>query len=163
MAEILGVVASGITVVETAGVLGTKLLALKRLWDEVKDVPETIQDLMTRIEVLQPLLDQIENDFHNLGSVPRKRLEGDESAIRCVEHCRTAVSQLSALSDELSVRINSKQRTRRGIAKVRVLIKKDILQKFEGQLQNALHLLNLAQLHYLRYAIMRWDSCGFRN
>ncbi|KAH7178102.1 hypothetical protein DER46DRAFT_621802 [Fusarium sp. MPI-SDFR-AT-0072] len=43
MAEILGLASSIITIVEVAGKLGTNTIRLKRLWDEVQDVPVSIQ------------------------------------------------------------------------------------------------------------------------
>lgn len=46
MAELLGI----ITVVETAGKVGSSILKLKRLWDEVKDVPQSIRALMDELE-----------------------------------------------------------------------------------------------------------------
>lgn len=42
MAEVLGVFASGVAVVQISTQVGGSILQLKRLWDDVRNVPDTI-------------------------------------------------------------------------------------------------------------------------
>ena len=50
MAEALGVAASGIAVAQLSIQVGSTVSKLKQLWDQVKDVPEDIADLMEQID-----------------------------------------------------------------------------------------------------------------
>jgi len=150
MAELLGVVASGIAVVQVAAEVGDRALALKRLWDEIKDVPETITSLVSQIEVLTPILDQINIDFSQFSLRPGSIIWNDKGAQICASHCRRAKEELSRLAEDLSAHVDSTKRSRRGIAKIKVVMKKETLAKYETRLSRSLQLLSLANTCYLR-------------
>ncbi|KAK7417787.1 hypothetical protein QQZ08_011483 [Neonectria magnoliae] len=63
MAEVVGLVASSFTLLEVADKVTSGLFRLKRLWSEVKDVPEMIGDILARLDVLLPVVVEIDKDF----------------------------------------------------------------------------------------------------
>ncbi|KAJ0359334.1 hypothetical protein COL154_008363 [Colletotrichum chrysophilum] len=67
MAEALGTVASVIAVVDLAGKAVTVSFKLKSLWDEVKDLPET---LLEKAEELQDLDDFLRDAESNAANNP---------------------------------------------------------------------------------------------
>ncbi|XXH06018.1 hypothetical protein Hte_012463 [Hypoxylon texense] len=147
MAEALGIAASGIAVAQLTSQVGGAVLKLKQLWDEVKDVPEDIADLMEQIDCLDPVLWETENNF-NQGGLPS--IVWDRLASkRTTTYCRKALHNLTQMVDELSLQINNSKGSRRKIAAVKVLLKKDLLKKLEKRLENAVRMLTLAQQSYL--------------
>ncbi|KAF3361081.1 hypothetical protein VdG1_04722 [Verticillium dahliae VDG1] len=55
MAEVLGIVTGSIAHLEVAGRLGGRVLKLKQLFDELKEVPDTIRSLMEQVAVVEPI------------------------------------------------------------------------------------------------------------
>ncbi|ETS88140.1 hypothetical protein PFICI_01968 [Pestalotiopsis fici W106-1] len=145
MAELVGLVASSIAIVETAGKVAGAVLTLKKLWDEIQDVPDTIRNLMTEIEVLEPILTVIEDDYNNTGTP----IPNDRASNLALAYCRKAVTDLEDLVRHLSVNLQAARRSKRGKAKVRVILEKDTLKKLQDRMQAAVRLLTLAQQTYL--------------
>ncbi|OTA87357.1 hypothetical protein M434DRAFT_35401 [Hypoxylon sp. CO27-5] len=147
MAEVLGVAASGIAIAQISTQVGSTVLKLKRLWDEVKDVPDDIADLMEQIECLNPTIWEIENNFDQSGLPP---CVWDELASKSTAmYCHKALKNLTGMVDELSLHINNAKKGRRKIAAIKVLLQKDSLRKLERRLENAVRMLTLAQQSYL--------------
>ncbi|KAG5813708.1 hypothetical protein H9Q74_003811 [Fusarium xylarioides] len=93
MAEILGLASSIITIVEVAGKLGTKTIRLKRLWDEVQDVPASIQRCIEQLEILAPAIEEMDHEFERT----RTMIRNDSAAKRSLEYSRKAVETLDTL------------------------------------------------------------------
>ncbi|KAK8862805.1 ankyrin repeat-containing protein [Apiospora arundinis] len=89
MAEVLGAVASGIALAEVAWKAGGAVSKLKRLWNETKNVPETIADLMIQIECLDPAIWEAETHFVHTGLPPE--LWDDAAARKSANCCRIAL------------------------------------------------------------------------
>src|SRR3569833_3360963 len=125
MAEALGIAASGSAVAQAAGSAAGIVLKLKRLWDDIKDVPESIQDLMEQIEYLGLALSEAEELLgYNPGqaalSPPSKR-----AAQQCLDYYRKSWQNLSHLVDELSAQINSNSRVGRKLVHLKFVLKKE--------------------------------------
>lgn len=149
MAELVGVVASGIALAEVAGKVGGRVLALKRLWDEVQDVPETITGLMREVEILDPMLAEMEREFSSLGDRPTMDSWNDRAARMSLAACRQATDDLDALLRDLSVDLDAARRRKRGRAKLKVILQRESLHKFQERLTAAVRLLTLAHQQYL--------------
>ncbi|KAH8199225.1 hypothetical protein TruAng_006631 [Truncatella angustata] len=147
MADVLSVIASGVAVAQLAGTAGGAVLKLKRLWDQVKDVPETIRDLMEQIDCLDPALWQAEQQFAQ-NELPQL-LWNDEAAVRSVTYCRKALGKLTELVNDLDVQINTSRRVSKKVARIKVALKKDELNKLERRLDNAVRMLQAAQQGYI--------------
>ncbi|KAI0137028.1 hypothetical protein BJ170DRAFT_40313 [Xylariales sp. AK1849] len=156
MAEVIGVVASGIAVVQLAAGVSQALVKLKSLWDEIKDVPEGIEYLMEEIEVLQLALGDIETDVHRQETIAHSGSGPPFPSIQPIlRYCQSAEHSLSELVYALNTQIKSSRTLQRGIGKVRVVLKKDILQGYERRLQRAISLLTLANQEYMKDLMSR--------
>ena len=106
-------------------------------------MPQAIRTLIDEIEILNPLISELESD--TTLSLGNSALYGDPSARRSVDFCRCALDGLAAITDDLTVQFNSGKRSRRGIAKVRIVLKKDAWVDYESRLQRVVSMLGLAQ------------------
>jgi hypothetical protein len=97
MAEIVGLVASVITVADVAGRIATSTMALKQLWDEVKEVPESINILMDQLELLHPLLAEMDVEL----AKSRDTIGAVGAASLGLQYCRRAVADLDHLVEDL--------------------------------------------------------------
>ncbi|KAK6948976.1 hypothetical protein Daesc_009048 [Daldinia eschscholtzii] len=147
MAEALGVAASGIAVAQIAIQVGGAVVKLKQLWDEVKNVPDDIADLMDQIDCLDPILWEAENGFSRCDSP--SMLWDDLASKSMTVYCRKALQNLTGIVDELNHQITNAKKGRRKITAVKVLLKKDSIQKLQKRLENAVQMLILAQQSYL--------------
>ncbi|SCO81627.1 uncharacterized protein FRV6_05840 [Fusarium oxysporum] len=98
MAEILGLASSIITIVEVAGKLGTNTIRLKRLWDEVQDVPASIQRCIEQLEILTPAIEEMDHEFEKT----RNMIQNDSAAKRSLKYSQKAVETLDTLK-QLSI------------------------------------------------------------
>lgn len=148
MAEILGTVSSAIAVAEVGLKVGGTLLKLRELWKEVQYIPQKIQDLMSQIDIYEPILADIQRhlevDPKNSQSVGTSALLRASIGAKTSSYCSAALHNLQDLVRELSDQITSAKRRERGIGKLKVLLKKDDLNRFQVQLERASQLLHLA-------------------
>ena len=144
MAEILGIASGVVTIAEGVGRLGVTLLKLKSLWDEVKDVPNTILEIMTYLELLKPLLSEMENHLS-----PTYTIAHSESlAMLSLEYSRKAMQDLACLASDLHKQISSGRKLRQGVVRLKVVLKKSLLNSYQVRLQSALQLLSISQQSY---------------
>ncbi|EEU38239.1 uncharacterized protein NECHADRAFT_77012 [Fusarium vanettenii 77-13-4] len=106
MAEVLGVVSSIIAIVGVAGKLGTSTFKLKRLWGEVQDVPTSIQQCIEQLEILAPVIQEMESEFERT----REMVRNDTAAKRSLEYSQKAMETLEALIKDMEGRIESARR-----------------------------------------------------
>ncbi|CAJ2514179.1 Uu.00g022980.m01.CDS01 [Anthostomella pinea] len=147
MAEILGAVASGIAIAQITGTAGGAVLKLKKLWSEVKNVPETITDLMEQIDCLDPALWEAEQQFSQTQLPPQ--LWNDVAAVRSAECCRKALAKLSEVVLNLSLKIKAQGRVKRGFSRAKVALKEDELDSLQRRLGIAARMLQSAQMGYI--------------
>ncbi|KAF5542207.1 hypothetical protein FPHYL_11598 [Fusarium phyllophilum] len=145
MAEILGLASSIITIVEVAGKLGTNTIRLKRLWDEVQDVPASIQRCIEQLEILAPAIEEMDHEFEKT----RTMIRNDSAAKRSLECSRKAVETLDTLVRDMETQISVAKTTRRLVAQLKVRIKRDVIEDHQQRLTSALQLLSLSQQTYL--------------
>ncbi|KAI2620421.1 hypothetical protein GGR54DRAFT_601038 [Hypoxylon sp. NC1633] len=147
MAEVLGIAASGIAIAQISSQVGGAVIKLKQLWDQVKEVPDDIADLMEQIDCLNPVLWETENSFEHSSLPPM--VWGGLASKSTAMYCRKALRDLTEIVDELNLQINHSKKARRKIAAVKVLLKRDSIKKLERRLENAIRMLTLAQQSYL--------------
>ncbi|KAF5711531.1 hypothetical protein FMUND_8926 [Fusarium mundagurra] len=145
MAEILGLASSIITIVEVAGKLGTNTIRLKRLWDEVQDVPASIQRCIEQLEILAPAIEEMDHEFEKT----RNMVQNDSAAKRSLEYSRKAVETLDTLVRDMETQISAAKTSRRLVAQLKVRIKRDVIEDHQHRLTSALQLLSLSQQTYL--------------
>ncbi|KAK4103268.1 hypothetical protein N658DRAFT_307088 [Parathielavia hyrcaniae] len=139
MAEVLGVVASGIAVTQAAQSLGGLVISLTRLWKEVRDVPDTIRHILEDLEVCGNLVDVVETELQLYE--PSAPSNGASSAALtslhrlAIQRCRQAQKNLGDLFEDLRADIASSRRRKRLAAEIRVVLKRDVLEGYERRLQ----------------------------
>lgn len=145
MAEVLGVVSSIIAIVGVAGKLGTSTFKLKRLWGEVQDVPTSIQQCIEQLEILAPVIQEMESEFERT----REMVRNDTAAKRSLEYSQKAMETLEALIKDMEGRIESARRGKKLLTQLKVRLKRDVLEEHQQRLQFALQLVCLSQQTYL--------------
>ena len=148
MAEVLGVVASGISIANLVAQIANSVTKLKSYWDELQEAPEDIRLLIEEIEDLYLLLYHIEDDQRR-NPMSSKFLD-NASASRCLEHCKRGADSLRKLTDDLGSDINAPDRFRRKWASAKVVFKKDKIEKYKARLERAIRLLTLSHQCYTR-------------
>ncbi|KAF3019033.1 hypothetical protein E8E14_013459 [Neopestalotiopsis sp. 37M] len=148
MAEVLGGVASGIAVVDATFKIGSGIIKLKRLWDEVKDVPDTIKSLMQRLELLAVVMGEMEAMHQSNTGDATLRPFNSQGMQLSMMRCREAMDTLEDLVTKLTKHVDSQKRLRRAKAKLKVALGKDDLNQCQGRLSDVVQLLQLAQSCY---------------
>ncbi|RFN48572.1 hypothetical protein FIE12Z_7152, partial [Fusarium flagelliforme] len=145
MAEILGLASSIITVVGVAGKLGTSTIRLKRLWNEVQDIPASIQRCIEHLELLAPAIEDMDDEFQRT----RTMVQNDSAAKRSLEYSRKAVATLECLVRDMETQLTTAKKGRKLVAQLKVRMKKEVIEEHQQQLQSVLQLVGLSQQTYL--------------
>lgn len=77
------------------GEVTTAALKLKRLWQQIEDIPSDIQGLLADLDILLASLRQV-------GSTG---LAGDEATRKCLQRCHTVREDLKMMTEELSEKL----------------------------------------------------------
>lgn len=150
MAEVLGIVASGLSVARVSGSILTNSLKLKALLDEVKDAPESLGYTLQYLELLTPILSEFTANGCDIPTTvsspphpPSNLQQGMQNAFAA---CRKAAEQLELLVTELKSDIDgARGGLRRKRAMVKVVLKKATLEKYEARLRNTVQFLTIVQ------------------
>jgi len=142
MAEIVGVAASGLALAEVAGKIVTASLTVKRLLDDIKELPESFAFQLDQVAILTPVLIEASCDATSRCTTPTPL---DRALGAAAAQCRKALDQLQALASELSEQIEQSRGFRRRLAAVKIALRKDLILKHERRLSSAVQLLSIAQ------------------
>jgi hypothetical protein len=141
MAEVLGVVASGISIVQIAGQLISSAQRLRTLYRSVRDVPEELENTLHEIEVLGQVLSHVEQ-------LPDQGMVFLQSSLK---NCRTAARTLEVLI-ERAARSSSKSSRVRALDRLAIVVmKKDEMKELKMKMDSANRLLGLAMNCYTMY------------
>ncbi|KAI4595135.1 hypothetical protein KJ359_007110 [Pestalotiopsis sp. 9143b] len=144
MAEVLGVVASGIAVVDAAGLIGSGIIKLRRLWNEIKDVPETINSLMQQLELLAVVIGEMETIQHSTAGDAMRPFNSQGMKLSMMR-CREALDTMDNLVSKLAMHVDSEKRSKRARARLKVALSKDNLVRCHDRLKDTVQLLQFAQ------------------
>lgn len=150
MAEVLGVVASGLSVAHVAGSIVTTSIKVKALLDEVKDAPDYLKEMLDYIEMLTPILSEAttagDQSADTTNSLP---LAATSHLQQALARCQAASEQLEALAKNLMSQMDlARGGVRRKRAMLKVVLKKGTLAGYEKRLQRTIQLLRLAHDTY---------------
>ncbi|KAG4440189.1 hypothetical protein IFR05_004334 [Cadophora sp. M221] len=107
MAEVLGVVASGIAVTQLAGQVRKSIIMLKEYWDQVQEAPAEIKYLLREIDSLNLILSHIQDDQ---ATQTTGGIRVDNLCIRqSLELCKEGADELRGLADELAEKVDGKK------------------------------------------------------
>jgi len=140
MAEILGVVASGISVAQIAGQLLSCIQGLRALCRALRDTPDELQGILDELEILGEI-------FYQLGAVQTGASQPGHSALQAsLTHCRKATSKLEILASQGSRALQrSKHKT---WFRVKAVLKLEEVRELKVQFEAAKSLLHLAMTCY---------------
>lgn len=132
-----------IAVVQVTGQAVVLTTKIKKLWGEVRDAPEEIQDLLDEVELVSLLLRDIELQAQQTG-LPAQAW-GGQSAVAILKHTQRAHQALEGAADLLDREIQrSQNKGRRMMASSKVLLKKPVLDRLKARLEFSLRLLQLS-------------------
>ncbi|KAM0268387.1 hypothetical protein ACHAQH_010001 [Verticillium albo-atrum] len=145
MAEVVGVLSGSIAFAEVAVGAVRGAARLRQLWQDVKDVPDTVGALMLKIEILEPIIWSLEQGFSDGSAVETSFLIDDTPIKKSAELCRRTLDLFTQLVDDLSAEIAAARGFRRAKAKVKVALGKGTLAQFEQRMKDAIDYLSIAQ------------------
>jgi hypothetical protein len=147
MAEVIGVVASGISIVQLAGQVTACTLKLKAYWDEIREAPTEIKYLVREIDALSLILSQIQDGY-----------TGGENVYlqHSLKLCRDGAEELKRLVDEMEMKLSlgGGGRWRRKVGAAKVVLKKEEIKRLKGRLESAVRLLGLAHQSYIGFVFI---------
>jgi len=145
MAEVLGVVASGIAVAQLAGQVTKSIVKLKDYWDQVRDAPAEIKYLLKEIDSLSLILQHIQGGQVGLSS--------DSACVQqCFELCQEAATELGELVKAMSEKIEGNREWKKRVGSAKVVLKKEEIKKLKKRIKNAVSLLSLALQWRTKYS-----------
>ena len=146
MAEVIGVVASGISIGSLAIQIVSSIQQLLDFWSTVKDAPENVQALLQEINILGNLLSEIDgNEGEEHSSVIRQAIT------KATEYCQLALDKIDTVLRDLASGLYSTRGRIKHWTAVKTALKDKRLEKSLVRLERAKSLLNLAYQCYTQY------------
>lgn len=139
MAETVGLIASVIGIVDCA-------VKLRGLWAEVQEVPGKINALKDQVGHLDAILKTVEGQHvATVHAQPGLGTVQNNSENPIITYCRKALKVLKDAVDSLSLEIDRARgsRPRRGVAKLKVVLKKERLAELQSRVDEAFRQLQL--------------------
>lgn len=142
MAEVLGIVASGIAVGQLASEVTSSIIKLKGYWDQVKEPPSEIRQLLLEIDSLNLILCHIQNDQReeNILALGSTKVCVDQT----LKLCKEGSDELGGLVRELVEKIDWKTGWRKKAGTAKEVLKKEEIKLIKRRMKNAIRLLSLA-------------------
>lgn len=148
MAEVLGLVASGVSIGALAGQIASNIVKLKSYLDQIRDAPEDVAILIHEIEDVHSLLSDIEDDQSRNPYLTM--LLDNNSASRCLEFCKRGVERLQILVDDIAVDFEHLKPIKKTWKAAKIVWKRDRVEKYRADLASAVRLITLSQQIYTR-------------
>ncbi|KAF7890527.1 hypothetical protein EAF00_008842 [Botryotinia globosa] len=137
MAEALGIAGSAVGIISLAVQVGDGILKLKSFWNAVKDAPEEILYILDELDITHVLLTEIEDSLGSQTISP--------AAARSLRLCQKGVDILNKAIKELE----DEMKRRKKWGGVRMVMKKELLEKMEKRLGRANSLMMMAHQNYI--------------
>jgi hypothetical protein len=149
MAEVIGLVASGISIAQIAGQVTSSIAKIKEFWDQVKAAPDDISYLLLEMDSFSLILQHIRDDLEQ-NALPEIVFNND-GVRQSLELCRSGAVELEELTNELTSKLDEKSGLRRKIGSIKTVLKQDDIKRLKRKLKNAIRLLSLAYQCHTRY------------
>ena len=138
MAEILGVVASGISVGSLAIQLVESLQKIHRFWKRVDGAPKDIGDTIEELQILGRILDGLINQPQSIHrNVPSTSLQV------CLQHCCKVLDDLKPIVEKLHTDLLGSKH-RKQWASIKSALRKEDLRSLTQRLERSKSTLGLA-------------------
>lgn len=139
MAEPVGLIASVIGIVDCA-------VKLRKLWTEVQEVPEKIDALKGQVGNLDAILTSVEGrHVATIHARTGRELVQNIPENPIITHCRKSLKALKDAVDVFSLEIDRARgsRPRRGVVKLKMVLKKEKLAELQNRVDEAFRQLQL--------------------
>ena len=156
MAEVVGIVASGINIVQLTGQVAQSIVRLKDYWSQLKDAPGEISSLLRDLEFLNLLLSDFEQE-HIQSRLPDIVFD-NEIFRQSLTICKEGAQELSELVDLLNHRSSTTIKFGKQRCAFNVVRNRDQIKRYKSRLKRAISLLSLSHQSYTRQASQR---CSF--
>lgn len=142
MAEIIGIVASSISITQLAAQVSKSVMELKNLWGQVKELPSDIDFLMRQVESLELILSQMQDDLTQkaMPTLVFDNICVKQSLKLCKEGADKLGTAVSVLADDLKGKTGLSLK----MGSIKVMHKKEKLQRLKAMTQEAINMLSLA-------------------
>ena len=153
MAEVfVGTLASGVTIGALGAQITIGVVKLKSLWNQIKDAPEDLRDLIEELEMLSQLLadaerDQEQNPLSGLVLDPHSKSQ-------CLRYCKKSVIQLKELTDDFADALETKGKLRKTWSSAKIVFKKNETRRFESKLKRSIRLLSISLQLYQKSVLV---------
>lgn len=148
MAELVGVIASAVTFGTVVAQLMNSVACLKDYCEQIRNLPSDIERLMRDIEVLGLVLGDIEADFAQKSIA--SALNDSKYVLQSLELCREAAVGLEAMYEDLAQDVQSARRIPQSYAIMKLVMRRNKIDKYKARLQDTIRLLLLSQQCYTR-------------
>ena len=149
MAEIVGAVASGISIGTLVMGITSSIVKLKHYFDQVHEAPEDIMELIEQLKLLSLVLADMEENQrrnHTYGLIPDSK-----SLSQCLQLYKQGIEPLRDLTVSLSADLDTANKVRRKWGSAKVVLKKTQLDRYRVKLERAIKLLAFSHQMYTRY------------
>jgi hypothetical protein len=154
MAEVLGVVASGISVASLAIQIFDSIQRIKEFCRLVRDAPKDLEYIADDLSIINSLLPQVDRIASALNTSSAAGLEtvqydskdsGDGRLLiqRSISHCKVAVDALDKLVSDLQMLLSANQSLPRRWHSFRAVRRKDEIESVKREIESAKSTLNL--------------------
>ncbi len=156
MAEVIGVMASGIAIAQLAGSIASSIIKLKGFWSQMDGAPAEINHLLRQLESFNLILQQMQHDQLEQG-IPD--LSARNLCVRrSLELCEECATELSTLVNYLDAKLRGKKGIRKKIGSANVVLNKEDIRSLERRLNSAAQMLLLSYQFHTRYPIPHFTS-----
>jgi hypothetical protein len=139
MAEVLGIVASGISVAQLAGQVTSSIIKLREYWKQIQDAPADINRQLREIDSLNLILCHIQDDR------ARWKYAGSNVGMqKSLELCKEGTDELCGLVNQLREKVEGKRGWKKKVGAVKVVLKKEEIKEIKGRMKSAVRLLSLS-------------------
>jgi len=142
MAEVLGVVASGIAVVQMAAQVGEAVAKLVKIWGQIQESPQIITDLLEDLEETACIFAAMEETFATSRMPPH--VWKSPTLVQSLARSKAVAMTLRSIASELDEQMKASRGVRRKLANFKAVLKKEFLDRIERKLRRSLSNLQMA-------------------
>jgi hypothetical protein len=140
MAEVIGLIASGISISALVVQISESVQKLHTFYASVQNAPKDIKDTLDELEIFSQILFDLKDDFEERCKINAK---GGSVVERCLRSCEVAAEELTAILMQLDHDLFVGG-ARRHWASIKRVLKKQTINEMHSRLERAKSMLNLA-------------------
>jgi hypothetical protein len=137
---------SYLAIIDMTAKVATLVFKTKQLWDEIKDVPADISDLLRELQLTGRLFDALRLQLERYSS--SDMIWDERIMLDCLDSALTAQCSMDSLVVDLQKQLDSSRKGRRHLTAAKIVMRKDTLQKYKDRLYGSTRLLQVAYQLY---------------